>query len=217
LTDTLTLVAEQGGEQPSRRLKALLEVPPVDLGEWDERLQEIEREAVALAGRAAANDGGSAMNGGEAAAWADRLVAEVRTWQAELSAVAPWIGAVRLFNGQAETHAPEGEKSHSWATIRAELLNPTSLATAAGRIEGLIAALSALQHPSSSAAANAIDSLITAVRTSKAAERLDRLRSLASRAETLAGSMDFRPLYRTDRNLFAIGFNLAHGKLDNAC
>ena len=29
--------------------------------------------------------------------------------------------------------------------------------------------------------------------------------------------MDFRPLYRTDRNLFAIGFNLAHGKLDNAC
>ena len=29
--------------------------------------------------------------------------------------------------------------------------------------------------------------------------------------------MDFRPLYRPDRNLFAIGFNLAQGKLDNAC
>ena len=29
--------------------------------------------------------------------------------------------------------------------------------------------------------------------------------------------MDFRPLFRTDRNLFAIGFNLAQGKLDNAC
>ena len=29
--------------------------------------------------------------------------------------------------------------------------------------------------------------------------------------------MDFRPLYRPDRNLFAIGFSLAQGKLDNAC
>ena len=29
--------------------------------------------------------------------------------------------------------------------------------------------------------------------------------------------MDFRPLYRPDRHLFAIGFNLAQGRLDNAC
>ncbi len=29
--------------------------------------------------------------------------------------------------------------------------------------------------------------------------------------------MDFRPLYRPDRHLFAIGFNLVQGRLDNAC
>ena len=29
--------------------------------------------------------------------------------------------------------------------------------------------------------------------------------------------MDFRPLYRPERHLFAIGYNLVHGRLDNAC
>ena len=51
LSDTLMLVAEQGDEQSCQRLKAMLEVQPDDLGEWDERLQELEREAIALAGQ----------------------------------------------------------------------------------------------------------------------------------------------------------------------
>ena len=51
----------------------------------------------------------------------------------------------------------------------------------------------------------------------KAAEWLNRLRRLADAAEALAAAMDFRPLYRPDRHLFAIGFNLAQGRLDNAC
>ena len=29
--------------------------------------------------------------------------------------------------------------------------------------------------------------------------------------------MDFRPLYRPDRHLFAIGYNLVHGRLDSTC
>ncbi len=58
LTDTLMLAAEQGGEQPSQRLKGLLDVPPADLSEWDERLQELEREAVEPAGRATTGDAG---------------------------------------------------------------------------------------------------------------------------------------------------------------
>ena len=37
------------------------------------------------------------------------------------------------------------------------------------------------------------------------------------RPRPLAEAMDFRPLYRPDRHLFAIGFNLAQGRLDNAC
>ena len=44
-----------------------------------------------------------------------------------------------------------------------------------------------------------------------------RMRHLADRAEDLAATMDFRPLYKPDRHLFSIGFNMTHGKLDNAC
>ena len=58
---------------------------------------------------------------------------------------------------------------------------------------------------------------MAAVRQSRPAELLDRLRRLADRAEALAAAMDFRPLYRPERHLFAIGFNLVQGRLDNAC
>ena len=33
----------------------------------------------------------------------------------------------------------------------------------------------------------------------------------------MADGMDFRPLYRPDRHLFAIGYNLVHGRLDSTC
>ncbi len=43
-----------------------------------------------------------------------------------------------------------------------------------------------------------------------------RLEGLADRAGALAAGMDFKFLYNAQRHLFAIGFNRAHGKLDNA-
>src|SRR5262249_35540667 len=48
-------------------------------------------------------------------------------------------------------------------------------------------------------------------------ELLGRLARLAEAAQTLAEAMDFRPLYRPERHLFAIGYNLVQGRLDNAC
>jgi cyclic beta-1,2-glucan synthetase len=55
------------------------------------------------------------------------------------------------------------------------------------------------------------------LRDPRPAELLGRLRRLADSAEALASAMDFRRLYRPDRHLFAIGFNLVQGRLDNAC
>ena len=46
---------------------------------------------------------------------------------------------------------------------------------------------------------------------------LKRIRRLVDRAEALATAMDFRPLYRPERHLFAIGFNVVQGRLDSAC
>ena len=78
----------------------------------------------------------TAGKGGEPAAWADRLVAQVRAWRAELAAVAPWIGAVRSCDRQADDRLAHGERAQSWATIRTELLTPTSLAASTGRFDG---------------------------------------------------------------------------------
>ena len=48
-------------------------------------------------------------------------------------------------------------------------------------------------------------------------ELLGRLARLVEAAQALAEAMDFRPLYRPDRHLFAIGYNLVQGRLDTAC
>ena len=44
-----------------------------------------------------------------------------------------------------------------------------------------------------------------------------RANHLAERAETYVEEIDFRFLYKADRHLFAIGSNLAQGRLDGAC
>ena len=216
LTDTLMLAAEQGGEE-HRRFKALIEAPPDDLSEWDRWFQEVERAAVELAGRAAKHETGTPLKVGEPAAWAELLLAEVRAWRVELAAVAPWIDAVRSCDHQAEMGGFNDNARECWETIRTELLAPSGVAGVSGRIDGIIAILTALEQSSSSAAIDAIRTLGAAVRQSRSAEWLNRLCRLSDRAEFLAATMDFRPLFRIDRNLFAIGFNLAQGKLDNAC
>ena len=45
----------------------------------------------------------------------------------------------------------------------------------------------------------------------------DRLLELSDCAEALAAAMDFQPLYKPERHLYAIGANLGHGNLDGAC
>ncbi len=51
-----------------------------------------------------------------------------------------------------------------------------------------------------------------AVRGASAARVLERCQELAARAEAMAGAMDFRFLYKADRHLFAIGYNVAQGQ-----
>jgi cyclic beta-1,2-glucan synthetase len=216
LTDTLMLAVEQGGEQ-FRTLQALCAERPGDLSEWDQWLEKLEREAVALIGREPAQVGEPDGKGGEPAAWIERLVTQVRGWRNELATVTPWIGAVRSCDRLADTRWTTKDARQNWATIRTELLTPASVAAFAGRAEAGLGLLTALEQSSSKTSSEAISAVVAAVRSSKAAEWRDRLHTLAGRAETLAASMDFRPLYRPDRNLFAIGFNLTQGKLDNAC
>jgi len=50
-----------------------------------------------------------------------------------------------------------------------------------------------------------------------AAALVRRLHDLAARAEAMGREMDFRPLYKKERNLYAIGCDLSQGRLDGAC
>ncbi len=58
--------------------------------------------------------------------------------------------------------------------------------------------------------------LAAAVRRSTAAELGGRCHTLADRAGTLARDMNFKFLYNEQRRLFATGYNLATGRLDNS-
>ncbi|MDG3007912.1 GH36-type glycosyl hydrolase domain-containing protein [Paludisphaera mucosa] len=44
-----------------------------------------------------------------------------------------------------------------------------------------------------------------------------RLSALADRADAMGREMDFRPLYKKEKHLYAIGCNLSQGRLDGAC
>ncbi len=98
------------------------------------------------------------------------------------------------------------------------LLAPASLAAIADAADHRLAELAALEAEAADpAVAEGLRAIAAAVRDPRPAELLGRLNRLADAADALADAMDFRPLYRPERHLFAIGYNLVHGRLDNAC
>jgi len=60
-------------------------------------------------------------------------------------------------------------------------------------------------------------SIVDGVPASDTADLGGRIRRLIDRIEALTMGMDFTPLYRPERDLFAIGINLEKGRLDSAC
>jgi cellobiose phosphorylase len=76
---------------------------------------------------------------------------------------------------------------------------------------------SGLPHETAEPRGGFLAGLQQAVANSAAGELLERVQRLASRAEALAAGMDFRFLYKPDRHLFAVGYNVPLGRLDAAC
>ncbi|MHB1561338.1 MAG: glucoamylase family protein, partial [Isosphaeraceae bacterium] len=192
------------------RLASLFRQPaPVDLAGWDAWLKAVEAAAVELAGPRA--EGPAAPT-----TWEDRLVEQVREWRADLASLAPWLDVLMAI--------PEGPRfatdqaARRWATERQTLATPASLATVVEQADRLAAEVEALAAEASDpAVAASLRAIATAVRDPGPAALLARLRALADESEALADEMDFRPLYRSERQLFAIGYNLVHGRLDNVC
>jgi hypothetical protein len=220
LIDTLRLIHEH-----ARPNLDLPDVQTADLKTWDVWLEAFERIALELAGRGEKQPtetvGIAIVTASTAvvpATWADRLARQVGGWRAELAVMAPWLGALRSFDRRgAEAFRTEAARQR-WDSLRKALLAPASLSAIAEAADHRVAELTALEAEAADPVVAAdLRVIAAAVRDPRPAELLVRLRRLADSADALAVAMDFRPLYRADRHLFAIGFNIVQNRLDSTC
>jgi cyclic beta-1,2-glucan synthetase len=155
--------------------------------------------------------------------WARTLLAQVQEHRAELAALAPWLEAVRELDVGGGAARPgllswaDEASARRWRTLRDVLVARVGLKTMVERSGVLQDELTSLMARVSPAASERLRAIALAVRDSTAAELFDQARHLIVRAEAHAGAMDFLPLYKPDRHLFAIGCNLVQGRLDSAC
>ncbi len=156
---------------------------------------------------------------GQPEIWASRLAVQVRERIADLHAAAPWLdthaggAADRCAAALAAADATAG-----WGSLCQRLRAVFSPAGFVAGADALLADLASLaRHPALAAEeADWLHRLGESVRSSSAATLLARCRRLAERADALSAAMDFRFLYKPDRHLFAVGYNVPQGRLDGA-
>jgi cyclic beta-1,2-glucan synthetase len=158
---------------------------------------------------------------GELELWARRLANRFDKRETELRQLAPWVelladpGAERVERILSRS-ASDGQR---WNKVRATLTQVFNLAEFEARRKTLLDDLNSLAEAAESAkqSGNWLREVREAVERSSADRMLQRCRDLAERAEKMGAAMDFRFLYKTDRHLFSIGYNVAQEKLDAAC
>ncbi len=182
-----------------------------DLLAWDQWLGGLDWLAIGLIGQVKSVEDASSGTLDSLETWARRFSAEVAQHRADLDAIAPWLAPLRDFEAQAAP-AFSGDDAEQWAAARAVLVNPLSLSSFVAGAEALRSSIASL-----SATAPGLARVAEAIPTSCAPALLDRLKRLAERADVYSSEMDFRPLYKPDRNLYTIGVNLTQNRLDGPC
>jgi cyclic beta-1,2-glucan synthetase len=214
LTDTFLLV-DESWRRNSSRLEACLHTQPDDLVGWDDWLQRLEDEASELLRLIAGPNPAPEHAGDPSATYACSLLAQIRDRRAELAALAPWLVLLRALEQQGESEAGTNDERPGWLKQLSVLKAPGSLEDLVSRIEQAIALRSKVED--TPAGVVSLDQLDAALQASAATGLRASLLDLANRAEALGAAMDFRPLYKPERHLFAIGANLSQGHLDGAC
>ena len=159
---------------------------------------------------------------GELELWTRRLAAHLEKRASELAELAPWLGLfaeTRADKVETALERADPEAARRWRAARAKLLGVFGLSQFEAAKESLLAELKDLAERDGveESVAGWLREVCDAVRGASAARVLERCQKLAARAEAMAGAMDFRFLYKADRHLFAIGYNVAQGRLDSAC
>jgi cyclic beta-1,2-glucan synthetase len=217
--------ASKALEEELGRVRELIRTVPADLLGRDDALAQLDRAALGLLGRirSLAATGGEPRERTPMETWARAFVAEVQEHRAELAALAPWLEAIRELDLGGGPGRPalinwaDEASARRWRTVRDMLVAQVSLTTMADRSPSIQRELAALAARVSPEAAERLQAIAQAVRDSTAAELLAEARQLGVRTEAHTAVMDFRPLYKPDRHLYAIGCNLVQGRLDNAC
>jgi cyclic beta-1,2-glucan synthetase len=195
-------------DETLREIEKALETEPVGLTVWDQWLAHLEGVCQRVKNQVAAL--GTELGGEptDLVRWVRLLTDQVHGQREELSQVAPWLRLLQSEAGQQWLSAGRGAE---WALV---LTTPASLSD---RQRALAPILEALSAPSEGGAeAEWLRGLARALGDGGVADLLTRARHLAARAAALRDRMDFRLLYNDRRRLFSIGYNLAHGRLDNA-
>ena len=215
LTDTFGLI-DESWRRGAARCEQILQEEPVDLLAWNDWLERLERDADILLARISEAVGSQDKGVDESQGWAQALVSQIRERREELATLAPWLplfGEPPSRNDQ--TARPENDRGYL-NSVGGILRSPQSLDELANRIHATLVQISKQEPGRGEQDRTAMD-LAAALRASAASRLRERLFNLANRAEALGAAMDFRPLYKRERHLYAIGANLVHGNLDGAC
>src|SRR5262249_21349531 len=232
LSDTLALAVEAlkvllsrsltGGDEVLRSLQrdahelhALLDESPRDLRQWRDWLARLEQRALVMRDRIQPLSLELREVPEDLERWTRRLHEQARGRRSELAAFAPWLDLLPADAAKSDLPA---EVRGPWQELCRRLTTPTSLAKFLEQQEEVLNTLAALAErwPADDRARPRMDDLAAAVRSSAADELRDRCRELAAQSTALAEEMDFRLLYNEHRHLFAVGYSLAAGRLDNA-
>jgi cyclic beta-1,2-glucan synthetase len=199
-----------------RRLASLegrLGEVPSDLPGWRAWLAKMRQEAIVLPAEALRLADLLYPVPPELETWAERLAVQVEERCVSLKALAPWLELPADHGPPAD---PKSPRQLRWEAVRRKLTEVFTLADFTEEQADLAAELAALAEDPGVGAdeAGGLRRLRAAVEASVAGALLAHCRRLADLAEALAAAMDFRFLYKPDRHLFSIGYNVPQGRLD---
>ncbi|WP_422925319.1 GH36-type glycosyl hydrolase domain-containing protein [Singulisphaera sp. PoT] len=233
-------------EEGFRRLEAQLDVIPADLLGWDEWLGQFDWAVSALLGQLKTLAAESGIPAGAITAvdepkpgrlatadteqlsrdhsdslvksleraeyWSRKTLSTVHERRAELASLAPWVGSLRDWLEKAKADPSSLDHRQAAREILARL---NSLKAVSTLPEDVVSRFEALTQDGQ--AGSGLSKVVAELRESSGGDLLARIDSLIARSSALAAGMDFRPLYKPERHLFAIGCNLVQGRLDGAC
>ena len=183
-------------DQVVLEINRLLRDPSADLTQWHNLLDQLQPEANRLVVVTASL---TSPLGGPMERWssyAQRFQNLIEERLEEVADVAPWLGTITA-------DSPDSIPQN----LRAEAVKPGTILELAERARSLAAVTTSPNGASE----------INPTRHSRAAAIVAQCDRLGERAARMAEEMKFGFLYKEDRHLFAIGLNMATGRLDASC